>query len=253
MMSEAFWRLHDGLPREGPGEAADVAWLGRLLTLPRGADICDAACGPGADIAALEQLAPEARVTAFDKHARFAARARRDHPGARVLRGQLIAREPLEDGTSHDPVSLGPFDLIWCAGAAYIEGVEACLDHWRDALKPSGVIAFSECCWFTDTPSPEPRALWKDYPEMRNQAGISTWIHSEGFRILGQRRLSAAAWENYYGPLDERIEALRPEAEANEELAEVLAMATSEAEIWRAYADEFGYLLNVVSLFEPAG
>ncbi|MEM6388831.1 MAG: class I SAM-dependent methyltransferase [Pseudomonadota bacterium] len=253
MTQGAFWRLHDGLPREGPGEAADVAWLGRLLTLPRGAEICDAACGPGADIAALEQLAPEARVTAFDKHARFAARARRDHPEARVLRGQLIARERLEDGTAHDPVTLGPFDLIWCAGAAYIEGIEACLDHWRNALKPRGVIAFSECCWFTDTPSSEVRAMWEDYPEMRNQAGISTWIHKTGFRILGQRRLSAAAWENYYRPLDARIEALRLEAETYEDLSEVLAMASSEAEIWRAHSDEFGYLLSVVSLFEPAG
>ena len=53
-----------------------------------------------------------------------------------------------------DPADLGPFDLIWCAGAVYFEGITECLQAWAPALKPGGAVAFSEVCWFTDTPDP---------------------------------------------------------------------------------------------------
>lgn len=220
--------------------AADVAWAGAFLSLPAGAAICDAACGPGADIAALQALAPGARVTAFDGHLPFVEAAHAAHPEARVLQGRLIARE---EGLP-DPPSLGPFDLIWCAGAMYFEGIEACLKHWRSALKPGGTIAFSECCWFTDTPSDAARAMWEEYPAMTNGAGVTEWIAEAGYDILGQKRLSDAAWEAYYTPMDARIAALRPGADPA--LTDVLEMALEEARIWRAHRDEFGYLLSVV-------
>ena len=42
---EAFFTVHRGLPREGPGTAEDVAWACGLAGLPEGAVICDAVCG----------------------------------------------------------------------------------------------------------------------------------------------------------------------------------------------------------------
>ncbi|MFC6759581.1 hypothetical protein ACFQFQ_08945 [Sulfitobacter porphyrae] len=44
----AFYQLHRDLPREGPGEAADVAWATALADLAPVARVADVACGPGA-------------------------------------------------------------------------------------------------------------------------------------------------------------------------------------------------------------
>ncbi len=64
-------------------------------------------------------------------------------------------------------VLTGPFDLIWSAGALYFLGVTDGLTGWRAALAPGGAVAFSEPCFFTDTPSDAARAFWDGYPDDR--------------------------------------------------------------------------------------
>lgn len=233
--TKAFFELHRDLPREGPGEAADVAWATSLLKLPRLARIADVACGPGGDIAALIEAAPQGHVTALDKTAHFVTAAREIWNGddrVSVLKADMKA-------------IANPYDLIWCAGAVYFMGVEAALASWRKSLLPNGAIAFSEVCWFTDTPTERPKAFWETgYPAMTNTDGINEQIAAAGYEILGQRRLSDTAWENYLGPLDDRIAILRDGAD--EALTAVLDEAEEEAACWRAHKDEFGYLLSVV-------
>mmetsp|Transcript_381 Transcript_381/g.614 ORF Transcript_381/g.614 Transcript_381/m.614 type:complete len:82 (-) Transcript_381:8-253(-) len=75
---ESFFTIHADLPREGPGETADVAWAAEVACLPSGAVICDAGSGPGGDIGALLRAAEGGHVTAIDAHVPFidAAQAR---------------------------------------------------------------------------------------------------------------------------------------------------------------------------------
>lgn len=233
---EAFFKLHRDLPREGPGAHQDVAWAAALLDLPSKARIADVACGPGGDIAALLGTVPEPHVTALDKTPHFVEAARHawgDDPRVTVLKADMKA-------------IANPYDLIWCAGAVYFMGVEAALKAWRKSLLPQGAIAFSEACWFTDTPSDEAKALWgKEYPTMTDEDGITSQIKAAGYRVIGQRRLSDAAWEAYFTPLDERIAMLREGADAA--LTAVIDEAEAEAACWRAHRAEYGYLLSVVA------
>ena len=233
--TEAFFKLHRDLPREGPGEAADVAWATSLLKLPRLARMADVACGPGGDIAALLEAAPEGHVTALDATAHFVQAARdawRGDGRVTVLKADMKA-------------IANPYDLIWCAGAVYFMGVDKALKSWRKSLVPQGAIAFSEACWFTDTPSPRARALWaREYPAMTNVEGVSAQIEAAGYEVLGQRQLSDAAWEDYFTPIDMRAAQLRAGADAA--LTKVLDDATEEAACWRAHRAEYGYLLSVV-------
>ncbi len=232
----AFFTLHRDLVREGPGVPEDVAWAASLADVAADARIADVACGPGGDIAALLDAAPQGHVTALDKTAHYVEAARenwRDDPRVTVLRADMAA-------------IANSYDLIWCAGAVYFMGVEAALGAWRKSLGKGGVIAFSEACWFTDTPSARAEALWaRDYPAMTDTAGITAQIASAGYEVLGQRRLSDAAWEAYFTPLDARIAALRTRG-ADPALAQVLDEAEEEAACWRAHRDEYGYLLSVV-------
>lgn len=232
---EAFFTVHADLPREGPGETADVAWAADAAGLNPGARILDAACGPGGDIGALLRAAPDARVTATDLHAPFidAARARWG-PDTRVTLtvGDMTAPE-------------GPFDFIWCAGAVYFIGIEAALATWRSRLAPGGAIAFSEPCFFTDTPSPGARAFWDGEDAIVGTAAqIATRIAQAGFETLAARPLGPVAWESYYRPMEARVAQLRPTADAA--LTRALDAAMAEAQGWRANQSETGYLLSVV-------
>lgn len=223
----AFFTLHADLPREGPGLPEDVAWAAALAGLADDARICDAGCGPGGDIPALLAAAPEGHVTAIDTHAAFVAQVPAD-PRVTARVGDMGAIE-------------GPYDFIWCAGAMYFLGVTDALRLWRDALVTGGAVAFSEPCLFADTPAA--RDLWEGYPAT-DEAGIAAQVAAAGYRTLGTRRLSDAAWEAYYVPMEARIAALRPGAD--DALNAVLDDGAAEIAAWRAVRAETGYLLSVV-------
>ena len=232
---DAFFQLHADLPREGPGEAADVAWAAKLAGLNPEARVLDAASGPGGDIGALLHAAPQGHVTAVDLHRPFmdAARTRWGKDGrVTLITGHMLAPE-------------GPFDLIWCAGAVYFLGIGTALSGWRSRLAPGGSIAFSEPCYFTEAPSDGARTLWEgEGVTVATEAGVADQIKAAGYGILGQRRLSDLAWENYYRPLEVRIAQLRPGAD--DRLAKVLDENEAEIATWRAHKQETGYLLSVV-------
>ncbi|MDN5786092.1 trans-aconitate 2-methyltransferase [Pseudorhodobacter sp.] len=202
--TKAFFTLHRDLPREGPGEAADVAWAAGCAGLRPDAAIVDVACGPGADIAALLQAAPQGHVTALDKTAHFVDAARagwRDDPRVMVLRADMARIK-------------NSYDLIWCAGAVYFMGVTEALVAWRKSLKSGGVVAFSEPCWFSERREVRAVRNWADYPAMTDAQGIAARVAAAGYEVIGTRALSDAAWEAYYSPLDARIAALKPGADA---------------------------------------
>ena len=231
---DAFFTLHRDLPREGPGEGADVAWAAHVAGVAVTARMADVACGPGGDIAALLGMAPDGHLTALDKTPHFVQAARADwghDPRVTVLKADMAS-------------IANTYDFIWCAGAVYFLGVTQALTRWRKSLAPGGVIAFSEACWLSDTRSERAQRLWDDYPAMTDAAGIAAHVADAGYEVLDTRVLSAAAWEAYYTPMDARIAALRPDADAA--LTAVLDEAEEEAACWRAHRDEFGYLLSVV-------
>ena len=233
--AEAFFTVHAELPREGPGETADVAWAAEIARPPPGARILDAACGPGGDIGALLRAAPDAHVSAIDLHAPFIE-------GARARWG-ADRRVDLRVGDMTELA--GPFDLIWCAGAVYFLGIEAALAAWRDCLTPGGAIAFSEPCFFTKTPSDGARTFWEgEGATVGTAAQIEARIASAGYEVLAQKPLGPIAWESYYRPLEARIAQLRPGADAR--LCAMLDANAAEAAAWRAHCDETGYLLCVV-------
>jgi len=230
---DSFFTLHADLPREGPGETADVAWAAEVAQLESGARVLDAACGPGGDIGALLRAAATGHVTALDSHAPFiaAAATRFGHHGRVSLQvGDMAA-------------VTGPYDLIWCAGAVYFLGINAALSTWRKALADGGVIAFSEPCFFVDDPSEDARAFWDGYAA-QSAGGIAVQIAAAGYDLVATRKLSDVAWESYYRPMEARIAALRHGA--SRELASVLDEGAAEISRWRQHRAETGYLLCVV-------
>ncbi len=232
--AENFFRIHADLPREGPGETADVAWAVEVAGIGPDARVLDAASGPGGDLGALLRAAPQGHVTAVDLHAPFieAAKAR----WGKDKRVTLVAGDFLAQS--------GPFDFIWCAGAVYFVGIEAALTTWAQQLAPGGAIAFSEPSFFTATPSDGARAFWGEHEPLTDEAGIRDRIAAAGFEVLETRKVSDIGWESYYRPMQDRITRLRKGADAA--LIAALDEAEAEMNLWRAHKAETGYLLSVV-------
>lgn len=235
---DAFFKLHADLPREGPGAPEDVDWALGQAGLPADAVICDAGSGPGGDVPALLDYASQ--VVAVDSHAPFI-----DTLNAR------FADDPRVTGHTGDMAALAdlpqaPFDAIWCAGALYFLGVEAGLTLFRPALKPRGVVAFSYPCWFVDAPSQAAQDFWQGFDGVRSPDQIRAETQAAGFQVLADRPVADAAWEAYFQPLEWRIAALRPEADAA--MSAVLDENTAEIDTWRQVRDQTGYHLVVARL-----
>jgi len=230
----AFFTLHRDLPREGPGEPADVEWTLSWMAEP--ARVCDAACGPGADLEVLAGALPRAQIDGVDRQAHFIAQAR-----ARVARfGPRVAL------FTQDYAGIrGPYDLIWCAGAVYFIGIETALRTWRAALAPGGHVAFSEPVWLGETPSAAARSFWSEYGGITGAAGIADRVARAGFRTVATRVICGPPWQAYYQPLQARILQLGSLDDAA--LGAVLDEAQREIDLWHVCGDEIAYLLSVVA------
>jgi SAM-dependent methyltransferase len=236
---DAFFMLHRDLPREGPGTPQDVLWALTEAGVPDRARIADLACGPGADTVTLAEARPRATIHALDKRPHFvaAARDRTQHFGHRV-------QVDVGDMTAV-AADMGPFDLIWCAGAVYFVGIQAALTAWRGLLAPGGAIAFSGPVWTSDPPTVAARAFWHDEPDVKNTAQITAQVRKAGFETKATRIIRGAGWEAYYTPQETRIAQLRA-ASPSPELSAVLDAAAREIALWRAAPDEVAYLLSIV-------
>lgn len=236
-MNEAFFDLHQGLSREGPGERADVHWALATAGLSGPIRVLDAGCGPGADLVTFVEAMPEARIEGVDLQSSFVAeaaeRVKRFGDRVRVRKGEM-ATAP------------GPYDLIWCAAAAYFLGITEVLARWRGALAPGGRIALSEVVWRSDDPAPVLRDFWREYPAMTDRSGVRARIEAAGYEVLGERMLAESAWAAYYQPMERRIERLRA-GPVSPDLAEVLEDAETEIAMRRQFPDDYGYLLAVVA------
>ncbi len=232
---ESFFTVHQDLPREGPGSDEDVEWACALAEVAPEAVICDAGSGPGGDIAALLSCAPIGRVVAVDKY--FGDAADRRYASDPRVRGVKA------DFADLNQLAEAPFDMIWSAGALYFLGLENALASMARALKPNGVLAFSEPCRLVNDPSPEAVAFFEGYP-MRTGTEIAEFARQAGYDVLGQRAVSDAGWEAYYQPMEARIKTLRPKAD--NALSEILDLCAKEAADWRTYKSEVGYMLTVL-------
>lgn len=226
---EAFFTLHKDLPREGPGNRQTLDAAMTVAGAPRTAAICDAGCGPGADIEGLLEWCPEGSVLAVDTHAPFVEQVSRRYSGDPRVTARAMDMRDVR----------GPFDLIWCAGAMYFLGVKTGLELFRKTLRPAGTVIFSEPCLFEPPLSSQIAAFWQYPPLMGREALIET-VQSAGYAVLDAMVVPDAAWEAYFGPIRKRADKLR--AGAPEALLQVIAEAEAEEAGWRAVKAQTGYL-----------
>ncbi len=139
------------------------------------------------------------------------------------------------------------FDLIWSEGAAYHLTFEGAMRAWRPLLPRGGVAVVSELSWFGPA-RPRPAAdFWAAvYPAMGDEGENVERAERHGFDLVFTQRLpSTAWWQNYYGPLLERIEART--AAASPAMRQVIGETHREIDLFRRYSDAYGYTFYVLA------
>ena len=238
-----FWKIHQDLPREGPGSPASTRRAWALLdALPERPRVLDVGCGPGAQTLELAR-STDAEILAVDNHLPYVERLRAS-AAAEGLAERVTVRQGDMFGLD---LPSADFDTVWAEGSIYIIGFERGLREWAVFLKDGGHIAVSELTWLDRDAPEELRRFWHEaYPAMRDVAGNLAVLESCGFEEVGHFALPESAfWDDYYTPIEKRLELLAREYEGDREALEVLDNERYEIELFRKYARYYSYVFYV--------
>jgi len=234
-LTEAFWAIHKGMPRQAPGSDSSTR---SMLNLAGGASkfqrVLDIGCGSGRSAIVLAETGLS--VTVIDLSDSLLEEART----SAVSKNLSINFKRMDMRSL--PVDLEPFDLIWAEGSIYSIGFDVGLKAWRQFLKPDGIIVVTECVWTTSLPSNEAKLFWaQTYPGMLDVSRATTLANSAGYNVMHTYVMSDAAWwDEYYIPLQKRHDDLRNETDPN--ILKAIEIGRSELDLREKHHKEYGYI-----------
>jgi SAM-dependent methyltransferase len=235
-----FFEVFEPLPRQGPGNRACAAKaLDLCRDLRSSPAVLDLGCGVGGQTLHLAELLPGARITAIDSHAPSI-----DRLGATVAERGLAGRvHPVVGDMAQPGLPSEAFDLIWSEGALYNLGIEKALRVCHGLLRAGGYLAFTDAVWRKENPPPEVKASFDlDYPTMGRVPDVLAAIDRTGFSLVAHFTLPDEAWwDDFYTPMERRIEELRGKYAGDAESLAALDEIAREPEMHRQHSDCYAY------------
>jgi SAM-dependent methyltransferase len=241
---EIFFEVFEALPRQGPGNRTCAARALSLCgDLPASPAILDLGCGVGGQTLQLADLTAGS-IVAIDSHAPSIERL--EATVAELGLAHRVCARLGDMGRPEQPPE--SFDLIWSEGALYNIGIEPALRICHGLLRPGGCLAFTDAVWRKENPPPEVKAGFDlDYPTMGWADDVVAAIGNQGFELLGHFTLPDEAWwDDFYTPMQQRIEALRGTYANDAEASAVLDQLAQEPEMHRRYSDYYAYEFFIV-------
>lgn len=243
-MDEIFYDIFSDLPRQGPGDDISTKKAIDLLNeLSSNPIILDLGCGTGTQTIQLaKQLG--GKIFAIDNHQAYLTvlKEKADSLGY----GNIIF--PIKSDMGKLDFQAESFDLIWAEGSIYIMGFENGLKYVKKFLKPGGYIAVTELCWFkNDRPAELDNFFMLEYPAMNNISENIDKVRSAGYQLIDYFTLSPSAWlDNFYLPLESRLNKMRKKYHNNEQAKELIHAVETEIELYRKYPDYYGYAFYIM-------
>ena len=243
-MNELFYEIFSNLPRQGPGDKRSTLKAAKTIEdIPKEPVILDLGCGTGKQTSELAKFF-EGKITAIDNHQPFldvlANKAKQNGFEERLL---CLNADMLNPSFVD-----GQFDLIWAEGSIFIIGFEKGLKTLKKLLKPSGYTAITEVSWFKESPPTELEDFWNSaYPDIKTIDQNLERINRAGYKLIDHFKLPDAAWmDDYYIPLEKRLEKFRQKYHAQKNAIELIASIQLEIDIFRKYSDYYGYVFYIM-------
>lgn len=240
---ELFFKIYEGLDREGPGSFEMTKRAYDMCTgLPGKPEILELGSGSGGATIPLAQISGGI-VTATDVYRPFVDRLVERAKAAHV-EDRVIAAIMDMGAIQAEPES---FDLIWCEGAAYILGVDKALPYWKQFLKPGGCLVFSDAVWLTDDAPEEVRAFWAEgYPVMRTAEDNVKAAESFGYSSLGHFTIDHQCWVHFYDDVERRLDEVESKYGADPDGRAIIDMTRKENRLFHQYPGMYGYEMHVL-------
>ena len=245
-MDHVFLETFSSLPRQGPGsfKSTEKAYKS-CANLPDNANILDIGCGRGKQTFDLATLS-KGTITAIDINEPFIEMVNQE--AVRLgLSNRLIASVC---DMNDIPYALQSFDLIWSEGAVYIMGFEKGLYLWKPFLKKNGYLVISDVAWFKTEIPEEVKEFWAmECPDLdvKDAASNIKSIEKAGYRLIDSFKLPEEAWWNdFYTPLQKRIQTLREKYSDDQKAIDVLEMIQHEIDMYKKYHEYYGYMFYVM-------
>lgn len=242
---EAIFKLYEGLQRLGPGSKETTLRALEVIRadLPESPKIIDIGCGTGAQTLDLAESI-QGEITAVDIYQPYLD----DLLNKAQKKSLKSSIKTLNQNMGHLSLPEVSYDLIWSEGAIYLVGMENGLRSWQKYLSPDGFIAFSEISWFRDDPPEELSHFWSIYyPALKSIPQNLACIQETGFKIIDHFSLSPKVWwKNYYIPLIEKIEIIQRQNDIETDLQNVINETNEEIELFKSYAEWYGYEFYIV-------
>jgi SAM-dependent methyltransferase len=241
---EIFFEVYEELPRQGPG---NLDCARRALDLCRDLTerpaILDLGCGVGGQTFHVAELT-SGTIVAIDTHEPSIQRLRR----AIADRGLSHRVSAFVGDMTHPEQPAESFHLVWSEGALYSIGLGNALRRCFALLRPGGYLAFTDAIWRRESPPPEVKASFDlDYPTMGSITDDLKTITDHGFDLIGHFTLPDEAWwDDFYTPMEQRIEELRVRYADDLEATAILDQLAAEPEMHRRYSDYYAYEFFVV-------
>jgi len=240
---DLFFELFEPLPRQGPGNLASTQRALELCeALADEPSVLDLGCGAGAQTLDLARITDGA-IVAIDAHPplieRLTERAEREGVSERI--------EARVADMSQLDVPDGSIDLVWSEGALYNLGLERALPMCMELLRPGGYLCFTDAVWLTDAPHEQVREAFAEYETMGRVEDALQLASDGGWAVVGHFMLPDEAWwEDFYSPMEARIEELREAYSGDDEAQEILDELAAEPEMHRRHGQDYNYAFIVL-------
>ncbi|WP_434355074.1 methyltransferase domain-containing protein [Parasalinivibrio latis] len=232
-----FMRVFNGLERWGPGSEDET--LRALEAIPfKPKRILEIGCGNGIATSVLAEHT-EADITAVDTEQ--PALDRLSQKASKLGFGERI--KPVNACMTDLPFEADSFDVVWAEGCAYIMGIANAFESWCKLLSKGGVLVLSDMVWLSEKPNEEAKAFFqREYPDMTSVDKRLKQANSAGYEVVEHFSLSHDAWDAYYTPLEEKVEALKPEVTQSTAISDL----ETELNVYHKHLGDFGYQVFVL-------
>lgn len=140
-----------------------------------------------------------------------------DAPALEVLSGRALEAglaervEVLHGSMQEIGLSDRSIDVVWAEGAISAIGFARGLRRWQRLIKPAGFLVVHDMVWLRDDPPREcADQLQGMFPGLCTVEAHLEKIPRQGYKLLWHFCLPEEVWwQDYYGPVADRIQALR--------------------------------------------